>query len=347
MRPRASNREDFPWPTTTIPTPSTRFFSDIEVSAADLYDLFGFPSDDTTGGERVVIALTFASVPKAGVLDSDMLYRVLVKPDRRVVRPAQEDHSLDHLLEYFEGLKDRYLGTLRPLEVRVTVDKNNRAAIRFINFPGGGFSQVIDTNTSVTVKSPAGHPIKVYIGGPPGPWTWTGDKYKRDANGNYRFVYTGTNAQAGKNVNAIILEVPLDFITRSPSDERIVNAWGESWVAKAARKVETILDEPFWLEHLWSLIEAVELDEELKKYKLVDTDGQPFADAGLSEREHNRQLGANNFWLAPHFIKRLAYLAGGSGRRSARSGCKRRSTTTTRRSRAQNLRARGGGVSAR
>jgi hypothetical protein len=205
------------------------------------------------------------------------------------VRPAQEDHSLDHLPKYFEGLKDRYLGTLRPLEVRVTVDKNNRAAIRFINFPGGSFSQVIDTNTSVTVKSPAGHPIKVYIGGPPGPWTWTGDKYKKDANGNYRFVYTGTDAQAGKNVNAIILEVPLDFITRSPSDERIVNAWGESWFAKAARKVETIPDEPFWLEHLWSLIEAVELDEELKKYKLVDTDGQPFADAGLSEREARRK----------------------------------------------------------
>ncbi len=49
-------------------------------------------------------------------------------------------------------------------------------------------------------------------------------------------------------------------------------------------------------------------DEELKKYKLVDTDGLPFADAALSEREDNRQLGANNFWLAPHFIKRLAHL---------------------------------------
>jgi hypothetical protein len=49
----------------------------------------------------------------------------------------------------------------------------------------------------------------------------------------------------------------------------------------------------------------------LKKYTLVDTDGQPFADAALSEREDNRQLGANNFWLAPHFIKRLAHLGYG------------------------------------
>ncbi len=363
------------------PNAVNSIFSDIDVSAADLYDLFGFPSDDAAGGEKVVIALTFASVPKAGTLDSDMLYRILVKPDRRVVRPAQEDHSLEHLLKYFDGLKQKYLGTLTPAEVRVTVDANGRATIRFINFAGGSFSQVIDTNASTTLKSPAGHAIKVYIGGrddaffndltgffrsinyapqfyhvphtmvearelkipktllelegndlfnfdpknpqlghlgvkrdlPPGPWTWNGNKYRKDANGNYRFVYTGIDAQAGKNVNAIILEVPLAFISTSPADERIVNAWGESWVAKAAHKVETIPDEPFWLEHPFSLIEAVQLDDELKKYKLVDTDGQPFADAGLSEREDNRQLGANNFWLAPHFIKRLAHLGWGFG----------------------------------
>ena len=62
-----------------------------------------------------------------------------------------------------------------------------------------------------------------------------------------------------------------------------------------------------------ALIGNLKLDDELKKYKLVDTDGQPFADAGLSEREDNRQLGANNFWLAPHFIKRLAHLGWGFG----------------------------------
>jgi hypothetical protein len=33
----------------------------------------------------------------------------------------------------------------------------------------------------------------------------------------------------------------------------------------------------------------------------------------LSEREDNRQMGANNFWLAPHFIKRLAHLGWGFG----------------------------------
>ena len=55
------------------------------------------------------------------------------------------------------------------------------------------------------------------------------------------------------------------------------------------------------------------MDDELRKYKLVDTDGQPFADAGLSEREDDRQLGANNFSLGPAFIRRLAHLGWGFG----------------------------------
>ena len=68
-------------------------FSDIDVSAADLYDIFGFPSDDSSPEEKVVIALTFAAVPHTGILDSDMLYRILIAPDRRFVRSAGEDAS--------------------------------------------------------------------------------------------------------------------------------------------------------------------------------------------------------------------------------------------------------------
>ncbi len=92
-----------------------------------------------------------------------------------------------------------------------------------------------------------------------------------------------------------------------------MNTWGESWVLKAAHKVETIPDEPFWHQHPWALLDGSASDGQLKQYKLVDTDGLPFADAALSEREDNRQLGANNFWLAPHFIKRLAHLGWGFG----------------------------------
>ena len=74
------------------PNAVNSIFSDIEVSAADLYDIFGFPSHSAPD-EKVVIALTFAAVPKAGVLDSDMLYRILIAPDRRIVRSAAGDTS--------------------------------------------------------------------------------------------------------------------------------------------------------------------------------------------------------------------------------------------------------------
>lgn len=362
------------------PNAVNSIFSDIDVSAADLYDLFGFPSDDTSGGEKVVIALTFASVPEAGVFDTDMLYRILISPDPRVVSPIQGEHSLSALLEYFNAIKEKYLGAFKASEIRVTVDKDNRATVKFIDFPGGSFSTVVETNQVLTIETPSGHAIKTYIGGrddaffndltgffrsinyapqfyhvphtmanarelkipktllelegndlfnydpnlpdwgygykkelPPGPWRWNGDRFSKDENGNFRFVYSGKDCQAGKNINAIILEIPLDFITDSPEDDRIVNTWGESWVLKAANKIETIPDDPFWLEHPLVLLDSITLDDELKKYKLVDTDGQPFADAALSEREDNRQLGANNFWLAPQFIKRLAHLGWGFG----------------------------------
>jgi hypothetical protein len=327
----------------------------------------------------VVLALTFASVPEAGVLDPDMLYRIQITPDERVKR-GKDDYNLGELLEYFNGLKEKYASVLKPAEVRVRVDQNNKAHIRFINFHGGSFSADIDTNKVVDLKAPGGQVIKTYIGGrddaffndlpgffrsinyapqfyhvphsmtdcrelkipktlleldgndlfnydpaipnwghgvkkelPKGPLTWSGDKYKKDEKGNFRFVYSGKDAQAGKNVNAIILEIPLPFLTPTPDRHRVVNAWGESWVLKAANKVELIPDEPFWLEHPFALLESAKLDDELKKYKLVDTDGQAFADAALSEREDNRQMGANNFWLAPHFIKRLGHLGWGFG----------------------------------
>jgi len=362
------------------PNAVNSIFSDIDISAADLYDLFGFPSDDTTGGDKVVVALTFAPVPDTGVFDTDMLYRLQFAAHPRVVRPDKEERSLDSLLRYFDAVKDRYLSGLRTAEVRVVVDADGRAKVDFKDFPSGTFSTVVDTNEVVTIDTPGGHAIKAYLGGrddaffndlpgffrsinyapqfyhvphamtearelpipktllelegnvlfnfnpddprhgrgvkhdlPAGPLTWDGDRFLKDEDGNFRFVYSGEDAQAGINVNAVILEIPLAFVTESPDEDRIVNVWGESWVLKAAHKIETIPDQPLWLEHPWALIDAVRLDEDLKRYKLVDTDGQPFADAALSEREDNRQLGANNFWLAPHFVRRLAHLGWGFG----------------------------------
>ncbi len=362
------------------PNAVNSIFSDIDVSAADLYDIFGFPSEDVAGGEKVVIALTFAAVPGSGRLDSDMLYRILIAPDRRIERSGKSDSSLDGLLTYLEGVKRKYLSVLRPAEVRVTVDRSNRANLRFLSFPGGNFSTMVETNQAVTIRSPGGQALKIFVGGrddaffndlpgffrsinyapqfyhvphtmpdvrelkipktflelegnelfnydpsqpewgrgvkrdlPSGPLTWSGSRFKKDENGNFRFVYSGADARAGQNCNAIILELPLAFLTDRPNEHRIVNAWGESWVLKAASKVETIPDHPLWIEHPHVLLDVWGEDEELKKYKLVDTDGQAFADAALSEREDNRQLGANNFWLAPHFIKRLGHLGWGFG----------------------------------
>src|SRR5207247_697552 len=98
------------------PNAVNSIFSDVDVSAADLYDLFGFPSDDPAGGEKVVIALTFASVPEVGVLDTDMLYRIQIHAAPRVARSVT-DHSLEALLEYFDALKERYLGPLKAAEI--------------------------------------------------------------------------------------------------------------------------------------------------------------------------------------------------------------------------------------
>src|ERR1700730_5895262 len=103
------------------PNAVNSIFSDIDVSAADLYDIFGFPSDDRDGGEKVVIALTFASVPEAGTAESGLLYRIRIAPDRRIDR-GDDDQSLAGMLRYFDGVKNKYLSTFRPAEVRVTVD---------------------------------------------------------------------------------------------------------------------------------------------------------------------------------------------------------------------------------
>ena len=76
------------------PNAVNSIFSDIDVSAADLYDIFGFPADDHTDVEKVIIALTFAAVPQTGVFDTDMLYRILIAPDRRIARSHSDDTSL-------------------------------------------------------------------------------------------------------------------------------------------------------------------------------------------------------------------------------------------------------------
>jgi Domain of unknown function (DUF4331) len=360
-------------------------FSDIPVSAADLYDIFGWPSDDKGGGEKLVLALTFAPMPRTGVFDNDVLYRIKLDPDRRLVRPDKDEHSLETIFKYADALKDKYLN-FKGAEIRVTFDQKNRAKITFIDFPGGSFTREIDTNKTLVIDAPGGHAIKTFIGGRddaffndlPGffrsinyvpqfynvphalkdmrelkiPKTlleldgntlfnfdpkrpelgisvkeklpanlpkWSGNKFQKDKDGNFRFVYTGKDARAGLNINSIILEMPLAFVTRSPREHRVVNAWGESWVLKASSKVDIIRDEQSyfsrataWVKGLFSSSKT-DYVQEISRYKRVDTVGVPFADAGLSEREDERQLGANNIKLAPHFVMRFSHLGWGFG----------------------------------
>ncbi len=367
------------------PNAVNSIFADISLSAADLYDLFGFPVDTGGGDERVVIALTFAAVPKAGVFDSDMLYRVRIYTTARSGWPAGTDANLASILKYATAAHEKYVHA-PAAEVRVKADRSGHARIDFIGFPGGTFSNTLELDKVATLAAPGGQSIAVFLGGrddaffndlpgffrsinyapqfyhvphtltnarelpipktlielegntlfdydpakpnlgqgvkeelPAGPLTWNGTRFHKDANGNYRFAYSGRDAQAGKNVNAIVLELPLGFLTRATRDERIVNAWGESWVLKAAHKIETTTDDSAccfnglwaWIKGLFSPPTA--FDKELENYKRIDTDGVPFADAALNERLDERQIGADNETLALHFVTRLAHLGWGFG----------------------------------
>ncbi|MEJ1962878.1 MAG: DUF4331 family protein [Gammaproteobacteria bacterium] len=360
-------------------------FSDVPISAADLYDIFGFPADNTGREERVVIALTFAAVPKAGEFDKDMLYRVRLYPGPRPVHPQAEDQSLETMLGYVKDATEKYLHG-HPAEIRVRAQADGRALVRFIGFPGGDFDKVLDFNRITPIALKDGKSLQLYLGGrddaffndlpgffrsinyapqfyhvtraettlrempipktllelednplfnydpqhpllgksekanlPPGPYEWRGKRFKKDANGNFRFAYTGKDAQAGKNVNAIIVEMPLSFITRAPSQERIVNTWGESWVAKASTKIPPTDDTAgSWFAGAWNWVKswftsASASDKELDSYRLIDTDGVPFADAGLNERADAAQLGADNELLGRNFVRRLGHLGWGFG----------------------------------
>jgi hypothetical protein len=103
------------------PNSVNSIFSDVDVSAADVYDMFGYPGPNP-GEETVVLALTFAAVPDAGVFDTDMLYRLQVNPHARSVRPSADEWSLSALTRYFDAMKDHYLGQREAAEIRVTVD---------------------------------------------------------------------------------------------------------------------------------------------------------------------------------------------------------------------------------
>ncbi|MFI8998612.1 DUF4331 family protein [Streptomyces sp. NPDC053542] len=354
-------------------------FADIDPSPADLYDMFGFPGPDLAH-ETVVLASTFASVPQAGELDPDMLYRMLVHPRRRA-GGWPNGFDLEGMVRYVDGVRERLTSPQQNGDIRAWVDDRQTAHLTLTGFVGGDISETVPTNTVTSIRTPGGEHIRVFVGGrddaffndlpgffrsinyapqyyhvphdspaelrevpipktllelegnhyfnydpaqpnwgrgekrdlPAEPMIWTGDRFAKDADGNYRLVYSGQDAQAGQNVNCVVLEIPLGYLTRDPDADRVVDVWAESWVRRAVGKVPLLPEEPLMSEQPWAFLKEAEQDPQLREYKRVDTTAQPFADAALNEREDSRQVGGKNFMLAPHFIKRLAHLGWGFG----------------------------------
>jgi hypothetical protein len=361
------------------PNSVNSIFADIDPSPADLYDMFGFPGSDPAH-ETVVVASTFAGVPSAGVLDPDLLYRMLVH-----VRPRAggwpHGFDLDGLVRYVDGVRERFTSPWVGGDVRTWVDEGQTAHLTLRGFVGGDVTGTVETNTVSSLPTPNGDAIKVWVGGrddaffndlpgffrsinyapqfyhvphdsppelretpipktlielegnhffnadpaqpnwgrgekrdlPAEPMVWTGDRFATDADGNYRLVYTGADAQAGRNVNCVVLEIPLSYLTDDPTTHRVVDVWAESWVRKAVGKVPLVPDDPTWTERPLAWFGEAERDPQLRGYKRVDTTAQPFADAALNEREDSRQVGGMNIMLAPHFVTRLAHLGWGFG----------------------------------
>jgi len=142
------------------------------------------------------------------------------------------------------------------------------------------------------------------------PLTWSGNAYAKDANGNYQFLYNGVDAQVGLNINAIVVELPLAYVTNDPANERIVNVWAESWVLKSANRLPTIPNSSGSNSRPRS---SPKFQAQLASYKRVDTAGVPLADTILSLSEETRQLGPDNVTLSTWFVRRFAHLGWGFG----------------------------------
>ena len=104
----------------------------------------------------------------------------------------------------------------------------------------------------------------------------------------------------------------------------MVRVLGESWVLKAANKVETIPDgDTSWLASTWKAItglfssttgpaEVSGFNSDKDDYKSVDVVGVPFLDAALNERIDERQ-GHDNLLMARQYVIRFAHLGWGFG----------------------------------
>lgn len=360
------------------PNAVNSIYADVPISGADLYDIFAYPA---TGTDNLIVQLTFAPLPKTGVFDQELLYKIYLDAAPRISDYAG-DETLDGMIAHFEAIRHQFLD-FKTAYIKVAFNDKNQAKVVFTGFPGGDFHQIVDTNQVVDIKTPRGQTIKAFLGGrddaffntlhgffrsinyapqfykvpvadyktlaelpipktllelegndlfnfdpahplhgkgekydlPPGPYEWKGDKFKKDADGNFRFVYNGEDDQAGRNINVLSFEIPLAFMSESPQTERIVRLWGESHVLKASAKIATYA--PSWLTRLWLWIKSMfqpelEFNDRESDYNQVDHDGVPFSDAALSLR-YDDHLGPNNLKFLREFTTRFAHLGWGFG----------------------------------
>ena len=127
--------------------------------------MFGFPGPDTSQGERVLLALTFAAVPETGVLDADLLYRLRLFSHPRAAVLHDEHRDLDSLRQYIDGVRGTYFGAEGAMEIRVTIEDRGQAMIAFHDFPGGSFSVTVPVGEVTAIPTPGGQAIDAFIGG--------------------------------------------------------------------------------------------------------------------------------------------------------------------------------------
>ena len=317
------------------------------------------------------------------MFDTDLLYKIRLYATPRVEPPFAAEPSLGALLEYADEVREKYLTAPVVGDPRPGRGQSGEAKVSFIDFPGGNFTTVVDTNQVVTIdtghraapgqgvrrrarrrllqRSPgffrsinyAPQFYKVPLAmkdarelkipktllelegntlfnfdprrpearprgqaRPAGRTVDVGrDRYKKDDKGNFRFVYSGRDAQAGRNINAVIVELPLAYITRyageRPDRQRLGRELGQEGLAQGPDHPRQPRQHARHRSESCSALRSSRRSS--SRYKLVDTDGQPFADAALNEREDDRQLGANNILLARIFVIRLAHLGWGFG----------------------------------
>lgn len=363
------------------PNAVNSIYADVPIAGADLYDIFGYPSTDTSNGEAVVVQLTFAPIPKTGVFDPDLMYKIHMAAAERP-SDYKGDHTLEGMISYVDAIKENYLNFETGV-IKVSFNDKNQARVDFIDFPEEDFYEIVETNKVINITSPQGHVIKAYLGGrddaffntlhgffrsinyapqfykvpvaeyktlgelpipktllelednalfnydptrpkhgkgekytlPDGPYEWKGQAFKKDENGNYRFVYDGEDAQAGRNINTLSFEVPLAFLTDQPQSDRIVRLWGGSYVRKASSLVDAYAPsvwQRFWLWVKSLFQDELEFNNRDSDYNQVDHDGVPFSDAALSKR-YDSHIGPNNFKYLREFTTRFAHLGWGFG----------------------------------